>query len=74
MAFRFKLEHEDGTPPDPPTLHTAVPKLAGRGHDSARRRIGRCASSKFSSDDVPTRKRCLSSALPRAGKRRGAFA
>jgi hypothetical protein len=21
MAFRFKLEHEDGTPADPPTLH-----------------------------------------------------
>jgi hypothetical protein len=25
MAFYFKLEHEDGTPADPPTLHTAVP-------------------------------------------------
>jgi hypothetical protein len=25
MAFTFKLEHEDGTPGDPPTLHTAVP-------------------------------------------------
>jgi hypothetical protein len=25
MAFSFKLEHEDGTPADPPTLHTAVP-------------------------------------------------
>ena len=23
--FRLKLEHEDGTPADPPTLHTAVP-------------------------------------------------
>jgi hypothetical protein len=25
MAFTSKLEHEDGTPADPPTLHTAVP-------------------------------------------------
>jgi hypothetical protein len=25
MAFIFKLEREDGTPADPPTLHTAVP-------------------------------------------------
>ena len=25
MAFRFKLEYEDGTPADPPVLHTAVP-------------------------------------------------
>jgi hypothetical protein len=25
MAFHFKLEHPDGTPADPPTLHTAVP-------------------------------------------------
>jgi hypothetical protein len=25
MAFIFKLEYEDRTPADPPTLHTAVP-------------------------------------------------
>jgi hypothetical protein len=25
MAFTFKLEQEDGTPADPPVLHTAVP-------------------------------------------------
>jgi hypothetical protein len=25
MAFTFKLEHEDGTPADPPVLHTAAP-------------------------------------------------
>jgi hypothetical protein len=25
MAFTFKLEQEDGTPADPPTLHTVVP-------------------------------------------------
>jgi hypothetical protein len=25
MAFTFKLEHQDGTPADPPSLNTAVP-------------------------------------------------
>jgi hypothetical protein len=25
MAFMFRLEHEDGTPADPPTLKSAVP-------------------------------------------------
>jgi hypothetical protein len=25
MAFTFKLEHQDGTPANPPTLHTPVP-------------------------------------------------
>jgi hypothetical protein len=25
MAFLFRLEHEDGTPADPPRFHTAVP-------------------------------------------------
>jgi hypothetical protein len=25
MAFTFKLEHQDGTPADPPVLQTAVP-------------------------------------------------
>jgi hypothetical protein len=24
-GFTFRLDHEDGTPADPPTLHTAVP-------------------------------------------------
>ena len=28
MAFRFQLENQDGTPADPPTLHTAVPNWA----------------------------------------------
>jgi hypothetical protein len=28
MAFRFKLENEDGTPAEPATLHTAVPNWA----------------------------------------------
>ena len=25
MAFAYRLEHEDGTPADPPTFKTAVP-------------------------------------------------
>jgi hypothetical protein len=25
VAFQFRLEHEDGTPTDPPTLKAAVP-------------------------------------------------
>lgn len=25
MTFTFKLEHEDGTPADPPTFRTAAP-------------------------------------------------
>jgi hypothetical protein len=25
MAFTYRLEKEDGTPADPPVLHTAVP-------------------------------------------------
>jgi hypothetical protein len=28
-AFAFKLGREDGTPPDPPTLRTAVRPSAG---------------------------------------------
>jgi hypothetical protein len=27
MAFLFKLEHEDGTPAEPPTLTVAVPNM-----------------------------------------------
>ena len=25
MAFHYRLEHQDGTPADPPTFHTAIP-------------------------------------------------
>jgi hypothetical protein len=35
MAFTFKLEHEDGTPADPPTLHGRT-QLAPRRRDPAR--------------------------------------
>jgi hypothetical protein len=49
MAFRFKLELEDGTSADPPLLHTAVPNWSAGdtiplGTDrklSRRRRSGR---------------------------------
>jgi hypothetical protein len=42
MAFTYKLEREDGTPADPPTLHTAVPTwrpgdTIPLGHDRALR-------------------------------------
>jgi hypothetical protein len=33
MAFTYKLEHEDGTPADPATLHTAVPMWPGTTPD-----------------------------------------
>jgi hypothetical protein len=45
MAFMFKLEREDGTRADPPTLRTAAPDWhagdtipAGPGHEPARGR------------------------------------
>jgi hypothetical protein len=37
MAFTFKLEHEDGTPADPPVLHTAVPNWSAGDTIPARR-------------------------------------
>ena len=44
-GFDFRLENEDGTPADPPVLHTAVPNWqacdtdpAWRGQDARRRR------------------------------------
>lgn len=36
MAFTHKLEKKDGTPADPPTLHTAVPNWRPGRHDPAR--------------------------------------
>jgi hypothetical protein len=36
MAFTFKLEHTDGTPADPPMLHTAGTELGSWRHDPAR--------------------------------------
>jgi hypothetical protein len=41
MAFYFKLELRDGTPADPPTLHTAVPNwrsgdMIPLGHETLR--------------------------------------
>jgi hypothetical protein len=47
MAFTFRREQEDGTPADPPVLHTAVPNwqaadnFAGRGEDASRDRDSR---------------------------------
>jgi hypothetical protein len=36
-GFTFKLEQEDGTPADAPTLHTAVPNWQAWRHDPVRR-------------------------------------
>ena len=50
-SFAFKLEHEDGTPADPPVLHTAY----RRGMSATRFRwdqIGRFASSAWSSKEI----------------------
>jgi hypothetical protein len=35
MAFVYKLEHDDGTPADPPTANGGT-ELASRRHDPAR--------------------------------------
>jgi hypothetical protein len=45
MAFRFKLELEDGTPADPPALHTAVPNWQAQATRSRWARTGCFASS-----------------------------
>jgi hypothetical protein len=34
-GFTFRLELEDGTPADPPVLHTAVPNWSAGRHDPA---------------------------------------
>jgi hypothetical protein len=39
-GFTFKLEHEDGTPADPPTFRTAVPNWRAWRHDSVGPRQG----------------------------------
>ena len=44
MAFLYKLEHEDGTPVDPPTLHTRGSELACR--HTIHSHAGRSASSR----------------------------
>ena len=38
MSFTYALEHEDGSPAEPPTFKTAVPTWGPRGHHSARTR------------------------------------
>jgi hypothetical protein len=42
MAFRFRLDNEDGTPADPPVLHMAVPNwsAATRSGSTPLRRFG----------------------------------
>ena len=54
MAFRFKLEQEDGTPADPPTLHTAVPNWqAGDTIPLGAARMLRVVETRFDDPDDP---------------------
>jgi hypothetical protein len=52
MAFTFKLENEDGTPPDPPVLHTAIPNWqAGDTIPLGANRMLRVVETRFVDDD-----------------------
>ena len=51
-GFYFRLENEDGTPADPPTLHTAVPNWqAGDTIPLGADRILRVVETRFVDDD-----------------------
>lgn len=43
-GFYFKLENEDGTPGDPPVLHTGRTELERRRHHNASLGFGRAWS------------------------------
>jgi hypothetical protein len=51
-GFYFRLEHHDGTPADPPTLHTAVPNWqAGDTIPLGADRTLRVVETRFVDDD-----------------------
>lgn len=51
-GFTFKLEYEEGTPADPPTLHTAVPNwTSGDTIPLGRDRALRVAEIRLDPDD-----------------------
>ena len=51
-SFAFKLEHKDGTPADPPVLHTAVPNWqAGQTIALGADRVLRVVETRFGSAD-----------------------
>jgi hypothetical protein len=56
MTFSYKLEHEDGTRADPPTLRTAAPTRPGDtiplGRDTTLRVIGGRPGSEPDGDSV----------------------
>jgi hypothetical protein len=53
MAFTFKLELEDGTPADPPVLHTAVPNWsAGDTIPLSAERALRVVDTRFEDEDL----------------------
>jgi hypothetical protein len=53
MGFTFKLEQEDGTPADPPVLHTAVPNWeAGDTIPLGTDRTLRVVETRFTDDEL----------------------
>ena len=53
-GFYFRLEHEDGTPADPPDLHTAVPNWrAGDTIPLGADRMLRVVETRFKDPDDP---------------------
>ena len=58
MAFKLKLEHEDGTPADPPVLHTAVPTWQAGDTIPLGSETVRLASLKSSLAEIRTKTRC----------------
>jgi hypothetical protein len=56
-SFAFKLEHEDGTPADPPKLHTAY-RTGGPATRSRSARTGCFASSRSGKRQSSTRTLC----------------
>jgi hypothetical protein len=53
-AFTYKLEKDDGTPADPPVLHTAVPTWqAGDTIPLSARETLRVIETRFEDDEEP---------------------
>jgi hypothetical protein len=53
MAFMFRLENEDGSPTEPPTLRTAVPNWRIGRHDPAEGRTLRVVDIRDDDADQP---------------------
>ena len=57
MAFLFKLEHEDGTPAEPPTLTVSVPNIGPGDRIPLGKRTLRVIGKR---ETTPTSHRCWS--------------